>query len=120
MSNMDDGSIVDTKDSFLFSAASRTVSRTAHPFHGSFAAPAVCNLPRSEPIDRRYSLVLFYETDYSEMEAALCWGGEMKCNYTFCGKCRRLYPTQRAFQRHVRGCANAASRLHRRLLSSSK
>jgi hypothetical protein len=109
MSNREDGSKVDTKDSFLFSAA----SRTAYAFHGSFAAHA-------EPIDRRYSLVLFYKTDHSEIEAALCCGGETKCKYIFCGKSRRLYPTQRAFQRHVRGCANSASRLHRRLLSSSK
>jgi hypothetical protein len=113
MSNRDDGSIVETKNSFLFSAA----SRTAHAFHGSFATHAVRNLPRSEPFDRRYSLVLFYETDYSEMEAALCWGGEAKCNNISCEKCKRLYQTQRAFQRHVRGCANAASR---RLLLSSK
>jgi hypothetical protein len=68
ISNRDDDSIVDTKDSFLFSAA----SRTAHAFHGSFAAHAVRNLPRSEPIDRKYSLELSYGTDYSEMEAALC------------------------------------------------
>jgi hypothetical protein len=38
-------------------------------------------------------MLLFYETDYSEMEAALCWGGETKCNFIFCGKSRRLYPT---------------------------
>jgi hypothetical protein len=68
ISSRDDCSKVDTKDSFMFSAA----SRTAHAFHGSFAACAVRNLPRSEPIDRRYSLELYYETDYSEMEGALC------------------------------------------------
>ena len=59
MSNRDDVTIVDSKDPFLFSAA----SRTAYAFHGSFAAHAVRSLPRSEPFDRRFSLVLFYEAD---------------------------------------------------------